>query len=76
MKLAKDKTLHFNAGLALAIVFGAFFGAIVGLLLAVAAGVGKEVYDYYTGKGTPELADVMYTWLGGVVGFIITLLLM
>lgn len=76
MKIAKDKTLHFNAGLAIAIVFGVFFGAVVGLLLAVVAGIGKEVYDYYTEKGTPEIADVMYTWFGGAVGFIITLLLM
>lgn len=42
-----------------------------GLLLAIAAGVGKEVWDRQTGKGIPEWQDAAATTVGGLVGVVL-----
>jgi hypothetical protein len=39
--------------------------SFAGLLGSMAAGVSKELYDKYSGKGHPEVADAVYTAAGG-----------
>lgn len=36
------------------------------MAIAVAVGIGKEVYDKVTKKGTPELADFLWTTAGAL----------
>lgn len=62
-----DKLMHYTVGsmiaLAATVVVGVW--ALVPVLMAA---VGKEVYDKVSGKGTPELMDIVWTmWGGGVV---------
>jgi len=59
-----DKILHFLAGFgvaAMAMPFGMTEAAVATFTVAVA----KELYDYASGKGTPEALDIAYTLAGG-----------
>ena len=66
-----DKALHFIAGVLLFMV-GNFISPMVGLGLSFTYGVGKEVYDSF-GYGHVELKDALFTFAGGIVGFICSL---
>ena len=61
-----DKQLHFYSGGFLAALLLPF-GFELALLGVAAAGIGKEVYDKASGKGTPELADAFATIVGGSI---------
>lgn len=68
-----DKFGHLIVG-ALIAGFGAAFAFLTGLSMplvaligSVAAGVAKEAYDYISGKGTPEVADFVFTMIGGLL---------
>jgi len=73
-KRAADKEGHLYTGAAISIIanFVAFwlgcpYFLIAGPLIAIIAGGGKELWDKYTGKGTPEWDDFYQTVLGGLV---------
>lgn len=68
--MAYDKKLHFTAGLIIAIACGFMFNAYYALLAAFCAGIAKEIYDLYD-YGKFDWRDMVVTWLGGFVGFII-----
>ena len=62
----RDKAGHFTVGLAIAALTAWATGApLLGLLAAVAAGIGKEAWDA-TGRGTVDLLDFVATAAGGV----------
>ena len=69
--MPKDKKLHFAAGLIIAIACGFVFNAYSALLAAVCAGIAKEIYDLCD-YGKFDWKDMVVTWLGGFVGFLIT----
>ncbi len=76
--IARDKKLHFIVGTGTSVfVYGALYWlgfttpATEAFLAAVAAGACKELWDFLSGKGTPELADFWYTIAGGALGVII-----
>ena len=64
-----DKKLHIIVGFVIGFL-GAYFlrSAPFGFGLAVLAGLGKEVYDKISGKGTPEAFDSLATVVGGFIG--------
>lgn len=64
--IAQDKLMHFLIGTLLAIMTVSYLG-VWSLLVVFIAGVGKEVYDKVSGKGTPELMDIAWTMYGGLV---------
>lgn len=65
---AIDKQAHFWAGATIGSVAFVFTNSVaVSLLIVVAAGLLKEVYDKVSGKGTPEALDFFATVLGGLV---------
>ena len=72
--LPLDKALHFYSG-------GMLAGMLMPLGFEVAwtgvaiAGVGKELYDLLSGKGTPEWKDAFATIVGGSVVVISTVIL-
>lgn len=63
--IAYDKRMHLLGGALLGLTSIVFPG--LGIALAAVAGVGKEIYDKVSGKGTPEVADAVYTVAGGLV---------
>lgn len=70
MKIQQDKIKHFAVGvIASAFVCAVTQDWVIGILVAVILGTGKEIYDGQ-GNGTVELLDVMATVIGGVVAAI------
>jgi hypothetical protein len=70
--MTKDKLYHLIAGFAISISIG-LFSPILGLAVAVLAGIAKDVvYDLLLKKGTFELLDILATTVGAVIGAIVT----
>jgi len=72
--LPLDKQLHIYSGGMLAGMLMPF-GFEWALLGVVVAGVGKELYDLLSKRGTPEIMDAVATILGGAVVVISTVIL-
>lgn len=75
-----DKAKHFLYG-SVAAVLGAIVAAkihypaeVVAFLFAVALGFGKELYDKVTGKGTPDMWDVVATTAGCIPVAVVTII--
>ena len=68
-----DKKLHLASGLAIAFVFGVY-NSWLGLGCGMAAGVAKEIYDYFD-YGIFDKKDMLFTWLGAAIGPGLALLL-
>ena len=64
--MAYDKKLHLASGLAIAFVFG-IANPWLGLGCGMAAGVAKEIYDYF-GYRLFDKKDMLFTWLGATIG--------
>ncbi len=41
--------------------------SLAGLVASMGAGVSKELYDKYSGRGHPEVNDALYTAAGGMM---------
>jgi hypothetical protein len=54
---------------------GVFFGYIIGVIVAVIAAAGKELYDKVTGTGTPEVLDFVATIAGAAAAVIASVVL-
>lgn len=63
----KDKQLHFIAGLMIAFLFSPVISPFYALILAISAGLAKEIYDYFF-QGNVEFMDFVVTLIGGLVG--------
>ena len=65
-----DKFNHLLAGYA--IVYSiSFINPILALFLCFVIGIGKEViWDKALGKGQYEIADMVWTWAGGLMAFV------
>ena len=64
--MAYDKKLHLASGLAIAFVFG-IANPWIGLGCGMAAGVAKEIYDYFD-YGLFDKYDMFATWAGSLLG--------
>lgn len=65
--LQMDKQLHFLYGLMIYSWAKPFFGWKVALILALVIGIAKElIWDKYLRRGTPEVLDIVYTFLGAL----------
>ena len=74
MQIAYDKKLHFIAGIVICILVALIFkNPLFGLIASVIAGIGKEIYDYYD-YGKPDFLDCLATWVGGIAGYIVGVL--
>ena len=75
MKLPQqDKLLHLISGIYIFLWVDLILPSIVALGMAVAIGIAKELYyDKKLGKGTPELADALYTIGGALSVYLLTL---
>ena len=75
MNIPKDKLYHFIAGLIICIVVALIAkNPLYGLISSVLAGIAKEAYDWYD-YGKPDPMDCLSTWVGGVVGYIVGVLI-
>ena len=73
--IPKDKQYHFIAGFIIYLFSLFIFTTWVALIPVIAIGTAKEVYDYISKKGTPDINDLLYTIYGSIPLLIIKLLL-
>jgi hypothetical protein len=65
VNIPEDKKKHLLAGLMISI--GTMFMPVIwSFMVVVMVGVGKEIYDKVSGKGTPEILDAIATVLGAI----------
>jgi len=48
---------------------------VAGFTAALSIGIIKELHDWLTGKGTPEMLDIVATVIGGIMGSLILVVL-
>ena len=65
--LASDKWLHLAAGFVIA-YFAGFLSPVLGFILGVLVGVGKEIYDLATKREHAEIWDFFFTVVGVLSG--------
>lgn len=70
-----DKQYHFIAGMLIYLIASAFMPVVWALLPVVIIGTLKEVYDYLSKKGTPDVNDLLFTMYGALPIFALKLLL-
>ena len=81
--IANDKVLHVIAGFAImvncTVIINLFFqlpvfvAAVLSLLFSIAIGCIKELWDRFTGDGTPEMLDAAMTALGSIIGYVLVM---
>ena len=70
-----DKKYHFIAGVIVCILVSLIFkNPMYGLIASVIAGIGKEIWDYFD-YGKFDFADALATWVGGIAGYIVGVLI-
>jgi presenilin-like A22 family membrane protease len=73
--IPKDKQYHFFAGFIIYLFSQFIFTIWFALIPVIAIATAKEVYDYISKKGTPEINDLLYTIYGAIPTIIFKLLL-
>nr|DAT94828.1 MAG TPA: putative periplasmic lipoprotein [Caudoviricetes sp.] len=73
LEFSSDKWLHLAAGFIIAFFVG-LFGVFYGLCAGIAAAAGKELYDNFSKKGTPEVWDFIFSVVGVLAGVLNVLL--
>jgi hypothetical protein len=68
-----DKLYHFIAGIIIYLFFLLFLSNVMALIPVIIIGGAKEIYDWKSKKGNPEWWDFIFTVLGGLSIFLLTL---
>ncbi len=64
--MADDKKLHMLCGFCIALFVG-MYSPKLGLTAGMAAGIAKEIYDYFS-YGVFDRMDMLATWAGAAIG--------
>jgi hypothetical protein len=68
-----DKVYHFTAGLIIYILSNIVLNNWLSMIPVIVIGAGKEAYDYYSKKGTPDWWDFIWTMAGGLLVLLLSL---
>jgi hypothetical protein len=68
-----DKLYHFIAGVIIYIFSSIILNNWASIIPVILIGGAKEVYDYYSKKGTPDWWDFIWTVIGGLVMLLFSL---
>jgi hypothetical protein len=69
-----DKANHFIAGTLIYVLSAIIFSPFVAIIPVIVFGLGKEIYDYITKKGTPDVIDFLFTILGALPPLILNII--
>lgn len=61
--IGKDKAKHIAVSFLLCLLFG-YYNTLFGVIFTFAIGIGKEVWDKESGKGTPDVYDILANFIG------------
>ena len=75
MKIPIDKQYHLIAGFCIYLIAQLFVPLGYDMVIVAAIGTAKEVDDYLSRKGTPDINDLLYTIYGALPLFILKILL-
>jgi len=70
-----DKQYHFLAGFCIYIIAQLFMQPLPAMIPVIAMATAKEVYDYLSRNGTPDVNDLLYTIYGALPVLILKLIL-
>jgi hypothetical protein len=68
-----DKVYHFTAGFIIYILSNILMNDWWSMVPVIVIGAGKELYDYYSKKGTPDWWDFIWTVIGGLILLILSI---
>jgi hypothetical protein len=68
-----DKLYHFIAGVIIYIFSSIVLNNWLPIIPVILIGGAKEVYDYYSKKGTPDWWDFIWTVIGGAFVLLLSL---
>jgi len=68
-----DKLYHFIAGVIIYIFSSIILNNWLPIIPVILIGGAKEAYDYYSGKGTPDWWDFIWTIIGGAFVLLLSL---
>jgi len=70
-QIPQDKANHFIYGTLICFISSLFLhNPIISLGITIVVGASKEIYDKISGKGNPEILDLVFTVLGGLIIFL------
>ena len=69
-----DKQKHFIAGIIIYTISSLFMPIMWALVPVMFIATAKEVYDYVSKKGTPDINDLLYTIYGAIPIIIVKLI--
>lgn len=61
-----DKANHFIVGTIIYVLASFILSPIFAIIPVVIVGLAKEIYDYITKTGTPDMIDLLFTILGAL----------
>ena len=67
---AEDKLKHIVLSAVIMVLLSLFLHKLVAAIVTLAIGIGKELYDKYTGKGCAEWKDLLSNAIGIVIGLL------
>lgn len=66
--MGTDGMVHCLLSAALTTLLGVFFPWWLAVIAVLIAGIAKEAYDKYSGKGSMEIKDMMCNIIGIIIG--------
>lgn len=75
MKIPIDKQYHFIAGFCIYTVAQLYLTVWAAMVVVIVIATAKEVYDYLSNEGNPEINDLLFTIYGALPVFILRLIL-
>lgn len=69
-----DKLLHFLAGFFICTVASLLISLWLGLILSIAAGIGKEIYDLKIKRTFYSWPDMLATIFGGLIAIFLIII--
>ena len=61
-----DKANHFIVGTIIYVLASFILSPLLAIIPVIIIGLAKEIYDYITKTGTPDMIDLLFTILGAL----------
>lgn len=66
----EDKLKHIVVSAVIMVLLSLFLPKLIAAVVTLTIGIGKELYDKYTGKGCAEWKDLLSDIIGIVIGLL------
>ena len=66
----EDKLKHIIVSAVIMVILSLFIPKILAAIITICIGIGKELYDKYSGKGCSEWEDLLSDFIGILIGIL------